>query len=204
MARPTANHQRRLDNQAYVLRITENGKPHPVPNHPVAGADGQFILPVPPQTLRPQQAARVGILPARNWNVADEQGYSPPEYDLSGVFPLTPVQIRGRLLDGYQLQRALEAFIRYYLQQNLERGRTQRPMLQLEFHDLYTERSWVVVPQIVPLGERSNQTPLVERYNLRLIAVRPLNSVVENPRQRALYDNPDVVIQSACAECFDS
>lgn len=204
MAVLTATHNRRLQGQAYLLRLLEANRPHPVPNHPIAGSDGVFPLPVAPQTINIEQVNRLAIMESRTWRVHDEQGQAPPEFDLSGRMPVTPVTINNKRLDGYELQRALESYIRYYFEQNLQRGRQRRPLLEMQFHDFYSGESWVVVPQRTPLGQRNSNAPLVEQYSFKLIGIRPVAQArpLSSPPKIGLYNDADSSIREACATCF--
>lgn len=201
MAAPTREHRQRLQEAAYLLRIREAGAPHPVPGHPVAGRDGVFPLPLPPQAVRGEQPARFGYLPARAWAVVDVQGLEAPTWEIEGQFLLTPRSVRGVSLDAYGWTRALEAFVRYFLEENRKRGQERRPLLTLEWHDFYRGEHWEVVPALVPLGLQAAQAPLVERWSLRLQGVRPVGQA-EKPRDpvlRALFEaDPNRLVAEVC------
>ncbi|MGM8838391.1 hypothetical protein [Thermus sp. 93170] len=201
MAAPTQEHRKRLQEAAYLLRIRENGAPHPVPGHPVAGRDGVFPLPLPPQAVRGEQPARVGYLPVREWAVVDVQGLEPPTWELEGVFLLTPRSVRGVRLDAYGWQRALEDFVRYYLEENQRRGRQKRPLLSMEWHDFYRGEHWEVVPRMVPLGAQSATQPLVERWSLRLQGIRPVGKAPKpkDPIVAQLFEgDPNQLVARVC------
>lgn len=181
MARPTPEHQQKLRGMAYLLRILENGAPHPVPGNPVAGRDGVFVLPIPPQALQGDQAGRFQVLPTRAWNVADVQGLEAPVWTIEGTFLLTPVSVRGVRLSAYGWARALEGFLRYFLEENRKRGEAKRPLLTLEWHDFYRDEHWEVLPKLLPLSSQSASQPLLERYRLQLIGVRPVGAAPRPP-----------------------
>lgn len=176
MAAPTQEHRKRLQEAFYLLRILENGAPHPVPGHPVAGRDGVFPLPLPPQAVRGEQPARVGYLPVREWAVVDVQGLEPPTWELEGVFLLTPRSVRGVRLDAYGWQRALEGYVRYFLEENRKLGAAKKPLLTMEWHDFYRGEHWEVAPMEVPLASQSAERPIQEPWRLRLRGLRPVGA----------------------------
>ncbi|WP_287417650.1 hypothetical protein [Oceanithermus sp.] len=202
MAHPTSTHRQRLQEAAFILRIRENGAAHPVPGHPVAGRDGVFPLPIPPQSIRVNQPTRIGVMDTPYGAVADEQGAAPPQWDIEGQFLLSARSVEGVTLDAYTAQRALEAYIRYYLETNRERARAQQPLLTLEWHDTYQGHSWEVVPLLVPLGQRSNASPLIERWTLKLKGLRPVGppQAAADPVSGGLEADPEQVIAAFCAE----
>jgi len=201
MAHPTQTHRQRLREAAYVLRIREDGAAHPVPGHPIAGRDGVFPLPIPPQSVRVNQPSRIGVMDTRYGALADEQGAGPPQWEIEGQFLLTPRSVGGVVLDAYGLQRALEDYIGYYLEANRDRAREQRPLLTLEWHDTYQGLSWEVVPLAVPRGQRSNAAPLAERWTLKLRGLRPVGPPPKpaDPVSSGLEVNPERVISDFCA-----
>lgn len=200
MAAPTQEHRKRLQEAFYLLRILENGAPHPVPGNPVAGRDGVFPLPVPPQAVRGEQPARVGYLPVREWAVVDVQGLEPPTWELEGVFLLTPRSVRGVRLDAYGWQRALEGYVRYFLEENRKRGAAKKPLLAMEWHDFYREEHWEVVPKLVPLGTQSAAQPLLERWVLRLQGVKPVGRPPRpsDPVSERLQGDPNAALAALC------
>jgi hypothetical protein len=201
MAAPTAEHRKRLQEARYLLRILEAGKPHPVPGHPVAGRTGVFVLPVPPRSIRGEQAVRLGYMPAREWAVADLQGLEPPVWEIEGQMLLTPVQVGGVRLDGYGWVRALEAFIRYFVEENRKRGQAKRPLLTLEWHDFYRGEHWEVVPMEVPLASQSAERPIQEPWRLRLRGLRPVGAAPKPPdpvRIGLKEQDPNTLVQRVC------
>jgi hypothetical protein len=153
MAVPSNQHLTRLAGATYALRVTDNGAEQSI-----------LTLALPPQSIRPSQPSRIGFMETRTGVVVDEQGASPPTWDLSGQFRLGG----GNGGDHYAQQRAIEAFIRTYLEANRERALARRTLLSLEWHDFYAGEHWIVAPLGVPLGERDSARPLVERWSLRL------------------------------------
>jgi len=115
-------------------------------------------------------------MPAREWAVADVQGLEPPVWEIEGVMLLSPVQVQGVRLDGYGWVRALETFVRYYLEENSKRGKEKKPLLTMEWHDAYRREHWVVVPMEVPLAAQSAERPIQEPWRLRLRGIRPVKA----------------------------
>lgn len=200
MAAPTPTHQRRLAEAVYVLRLTQDGREHPVPGNPVAGQDGSFVFAAPPQAITPRQDMRVGYHPTREGAHSDTQGASPPEWEIQGQFLLTPRSVGGRPLDGYSLQRALEHYVRYYAEHNRTLAASRQALLTMEFHDFYAAEHWHVVPLVVPMGQRSNTSPLTERYTLRLRGTRPAGAISRpTDRVRVILDEqPNLSVQAIC------
>ncbi|MBW6396022.1 hypothetical protein KZX47_12795 [Thermus sp. SYSU G05001] len=201
MAAPTREHRQRLQEAAYLLRIREGGKPHPVPGHPVAGRDGVFPLPLPPQAVRGEQPARLGYMPARAWAVVDVQGLEAPTWEIEGQFLLTPRSVRGVRLDAYGWTRALEEFVRYFLEENRQRGQAKKPLLTLEWHDFYRDEHWEVAPRLVPLAAQSAAQPLVERWSLRLQGVKPVGAPPkpEDRVKQSLFEaDPNRLVAEVC------
>lgn len=200
MAAPTLEYRRALQGATYLLRMLERGRPHPVPGHPVAGRDGIFPLPVPPQAIRGEQPARLGYMPVRDWAVVDVQGPEPPTWEIDGQFLLSPRSVRGVKLDGYGWLRALEGYIRYFLEENRKRGREKRPLLTLEWHDFLRDEHWEVVPIGVPLGVQNAAHPIIERWSLRLRGVRPAGkpALPRDPVSERLYGDPNEALMALC------
>lgn len=199
MATLTPAHRQRLEQAAYVLRIVDGGKPHPVPGNAVA-TDGTFPLPIPPQSIKPRQDVRVGIMETRSGALADEQGSSPPEWEISGQFLLTPKEVNGVRLDAYGFQRALEGFISYYAEENRRRALAKKTQLGLEFFDFYADQHWRVVPRNVPLGNRDSGKPLNETYSIRLKGLHRVGAI-SNPNdavKATLSTDPNVAVQGVC------
>lgn len=200
MARLTATHRQRHEQAAYVLRLTERSRAHPVPGNPVAALDGTFPLPIPPQAIRATADAYLGVMDTRDGRIIDEQGVAPPEFEVQGQFLITPKRANGALLDGYEFQRALEHFINYYLTQNRERARARQPLLAMEWHDVYGEQHWVVAPRLVPIGQRDSGSPVTEKWTLKLTGVQP----AENPTRSvdtvglAMRPDPNTLVRGAC------
>lgn len=201
MAVPARAHQQRLDEAAYVLRITTaTGASVPVPGHPIAANDGLLALMLPPQSFRPSQATRVGVMESRTGAIADEQGSSPPTWDLGGQFRLALTRVGTSILDHAEQQRALESFVRFYLADNRRRALARDSLARLEFHDFYADEHWVVVPLGVPLGERDSARPTVERWTLRLRGLHQTTSIERPPDAvaDALAADPNAAVASVC------
>lgn len=190
MAVPTNALRQRLRDAAYVLRIREGTAPHPVPGNPIAQTDGSFPLPTPPGAIRPRQASRIGIMETPTYSRVDEQGLSPPEWEIEGQFLLTPRRANGQELDMYGFQRGLEHLIRYYLLTNRQRGLAEQQLLVLEWHDFYMGEHWQVAPAEVPLGQRDNARPITETYRLRLRGIVP-TARVDRPPDPVLLELAD-------------
>lgn len=200
MAVPARAHQQRMEEASYVLRITSDGAGVPVPNHPIAAEDGLLALMLPPQSFRPTQTTRVGVMESRAGAIVDEQGTSPPTWDLSGQFRLAATRIGTVILNHAEQQRALESFIRFYLDENQRRAMNREALTRLEWHDFYADEHWIVAPLGVPLGERDAARPSIERWNLRLRGLtrttsveRPTDSVAD-----AVTADPDRAVASIC------
>ena len=200
MAVPSRAHQTLMAEATYVLRlVTNRGEPVPVPGHPIA-TDGLMALMLPPQALRPTQAARVGIMESRAGAIVDEQGMSPPSWDLSGQFRLAPTRVGTVILDHPQQQRALEDFVRFYLSENKRRALARDTLISMEFHDFYADEHWRVVPLGVPLGERDMARPTAERWSLRLRGLTPTTTidVPEDAVASALAEDPNRAVAGIC------
>jgi hypothetical protein len=202
MAVPSRAHQTLMAEATYVLRlVTNTGAPVPVPGHPIA-TDGLMALMLPPQALRPTQAARIGIMESRAGAIADEQGSSPPSWDLSGQFRLALTRVGNVILDHPQQQRALEDFVRFYLAENKRRALAKDTLISMEFHDFYADEHWRVVPLGVPLGERDMARPTVERWSLRLRGLTP-TTAVEAPADAVADDvlaDPNRAVADICPD----
>lgn len=200
MARPTTAHRQRHEHAAYVLRITERGRAHPVAGNPVAGRDGTFPLPIPPQAVRGTADAYLGVMDTRDGRIIDEQGHAPPTFEVQGQFLLTPKRANGALLDGYEFQRALEHFITYYLTENRARARQRQPLLEMEWHDTFGEQHWVVAPSLIPIGQRDSGSPVTEKWTLKLTGVRRVTTdtpSIDTVRD-AMSADPNTIVRDAC------
>lgn len=195
-----ASHQQRLNDAAYVLRLRDAGAPVPVPGNAVAALDGVFPLPIPPQSIRPTQGSRIGFMDTRAGVLVDEQGASPPQWDLGGQFLAGGQRIGTRVLDQYEVQRALEGFVRFYLSTNRERALARRGLIGMEWHDLFADEHWFVAPVGVPMGERDQGRPTVERWSLRLRGLRRTNDPVtlDDRVRSALFTNVNAAIATVC------
>jgi hypothetical protein len=201
MARLNSTHRQALQRMAYILELLENGKPlKKVEGNAVADGWGTFPFPVPPQQFTPRRAARVTIMQTREAAVHDEQGYSPPTYELAGQFLMTPQRANGVVLDNWGFTRALEHYIQFYLKENRERARAKKPLLELVFHDFYRHQHWVVVPTLVPEGSLDSSHPTVERYQLNLAAVRKADSPprLVNPSKADLQRDALTMLLAKC------
>lgn len=201
MAVPARAHQQRLNEAAYVLRITTTtGANVPVPGHPIAGNDGLLALMLPPQSFRPSQAARIGVMDTLAGSTTDEQGASPPTWDLAGQFRLASTRVGNTILDHGEQQRALEAYVRFYLDENKRRARAFDELVRMEFHDFYADEHWVVAPLTIPLGERDSSRPNVERWSLRLRGLQPTTRIERppDPVADALAADPNAAIAALC------
>lgn len=195
-----ASHQQRLTDAAYVLRLRDAGAPVPVPGNAVAARDGAFPLPIPPQSIKPQQGARIAFMDTRFGVLTDEQGMSPPQWDLGGQFLAGGQRVGNRVLDQYEVQRALEGFVRFYLDANRQRALARRSLIQMEWHDFYADEHWFVAPVGVPMGERDQSRPTVERWSLRLRGLRPTATPADlgDDVRAALFANVNVAIGRVC------
>lgn len=195
-----ASHQQRLADAAYVLRLRDAGAPVAVPGNAVAARDGTFPLPIPPQSIRPQQGARIGFMDARFGVIVDEQGASPPQWDIGGQFLLGGQRVGTRVLDQYEVQRALEGFVRFYLDTNRQRALARRSLISMEWHDFYADEHWFVAPLAVPMAERDQSRPTTERWNLRLRGLRPTNApvVLDDSVRAALFANVNAAVATVC------
>jgi hypothetical protein len=196
MAKPTQNQQQRLDDATYLFRITENGNPVSIAGSRIASG-GELPLAIPPQAIRPRQDTRVNIFHTRRYADLDELGLNPPEWAIDGQFLLTPTRVNGIEADQHTLQRELEYFFRYYLEENLRRAENEQALLSLEFHDFYSDEHWIVAPQNIPMGERSSNSPLTERYNLKLAGIKPIGTkeTIADSLQDTLNQNPNTAIK---------
>lgn len=194
MATPTAQHRTQLAKNIFLLRILEDGKAHPVPKNIVASRDGVFQLPVAPQSITPRQSARAGYLETHSGAIADILGVAPPEWEIVGQMPITPTTANKVTLSGFAWQHQLEEYILYFLKASKERARDGKSLLEMRFHDFYAAQHWSVLPMAVPLGVRSSDSPLTERYTLRLKGLLPVASV---PSPRAPVRHPRSLKQKA-------
>lgn len=176
MAVPSPSYRAKLNQGGYLLRS------------PL----GEFWLPVAPQSIRARQPTRVAYMSAPQWAEYDVQGLDGPEWDIDGQFLISR--------DGYAEQRKLERFIRAWAEENRKRGLAETALAPLEWHDFFAAEHWEVYPVTVPMGERSAQTPLTERYSLRLKGIRPIGAAAAppDPVGEALRASPDAVAQQFC------
>ncbi|GEM48672.1 hypothetical protein [Deinococcus cellulosilyticus] len=203
MAAPTQNHRAQLAKNIFILRILEDGKPHKVPKNQVAGKNGVFQLPIPPQNINPRQVARIGYMETLAGAIADVQGISPPEWEIAGQMPITPTTANGVTLSAYAWQHELEHYLQYFLEECQRRARTGKSLLELRYHAFYEGQHWAVVPTMIPLGVRSSDSPLTERYTIRLKGLKrvdaiPLPQGKKSTSRKALKQNAAEKLDALC------
>lgn len=168
MAKPSAETLNKRASGGYVIRLFELGAPlGGVPG--CAGyAGGEFRLPIPPQSVKPESRARHFIHPLGAENAVETHGLAPQVLTISGTF--------GEGLfggnDGRGWQRDLEALVYFYFTDNYRRNSVREPQIDMAWHDLYKDDHWYVAPEGVPLGAQDKGDPYRETYSLRLSCLR--------------------------------
>jgi hypothetical protein len=211
MANVPAQIAYRLNHAVYILALTKNNKPHPIPNtqdtafafEVIKNSNGQlneFRFSVNPQQVRPQQPARMNVQAAREWSNSDQQGLSAPTWEVHGMFPWTEVHQHNQ----YDHQRALEEFMAYFFTYN--KNPVNTTILEMRFHDFFQDQHWIVLPSMIPLGQRDNSSPMTENYNLTLQGIRPLVTARATPNATTQALESDLTQQliAACPNVLNS
>lgn len=161
--------QERLENTQIIIRVLIQGKPAQINLPGYDPASGEFKLPIPPQSITYEDAARMSIYAHTGITSRSEsRGVDPPTIIIAGTF----AQRTRMKLDGFEWQRALEGLFQWYFTETASAGSQRRPLPTLEFHDVSREQHWIIEPLGTPWGRQDASTPTREQFNMRFRSLR--------------------------------
>lgn len=199
-----------LDNAQFALRATINGSPLLPPGMPWVNDLGEFLLPIPPQSVEYGDGVRGTTFPLSEMTTRSEvRGLDTPTINISGTMGM----LERDGYDGYEWQRNLETYVRWFFQAQVTAGKNRTPIPEMEWHDVLRDEHWYVQILQTPYGRQDASTPIRESYILKMKSLRKTGTPPKLTREQStsrttlaaslcpLYpacQNPDKPFKAGC------